>query len=84
MLQMGYLTNSEDYAKISDSQFQKRIGEAVAQAFLNTVDWESQKADLRFLIAWTNRLKQKLLPIEIDSVFISISVVQVLFTERLR
>ncbi len=38
MLQMGYLTNSEDYAKISDSQFQKRIGEAVAQAFLNTVD----------------------------------------------
>lgn len=38
MLQMGYLTNSEDYAKISDSQFQKRIGEAIAQAFLNTVD----------------------------------------------
>ena len=38
MLQMGYLTNSEDSAKISDSQFQKRIGEAIAQAFLNTVD----------------------------------------------
>lgn len=38
MLQMGYLTNSEDYAKISDSQFQKRLGDAIAQAFLETVD----------------------------------------------
>lgn len=38
MLQLGYLSNSEDYAKISDSQFQDRIGDAVARAFLNTVN----------------------------------------------
>lgn len=38
LLQMGYLTNSEDYSKITDPQFQNRIGSAIAQAFLNTIN----------------------------------------------
>lgn len=38
LLQMGYLSNQEDYDKITDSQFQAKIGEAIAQAFLDTVN----------------------------------------------
>lgn len=38
LLQIGYITSPVDTAKISDTRFQNRIGNAVAQAFLNTVN----------------------------------------------
>ena len=38
LLELGYITNPDDYAKITDSEYQERIGEAVASAFLNTID----------------------------------------------
>lgn len=38
LVQMGYLTNDQDYSKITDSTFQKNIGEAVTAAFLDTID----------------------------------------------
>lgn len=38
LLQMGYLSNDQDYAKITDPQFQQKIAQAIAQAFLDTVD----------------------------------------------
>lgn len=38
LLQLGYVTNTSDYSKISDSRFQDRIANAVTLAFLETVN----------------------------------------------
>lgn len=38
LLELGYITNPDDYAKITDSEYQDRIGEAVASAFLKAID----------------------------------------------
>lgn len=38
LLQAGYITNPQDYARLSDSKFQNRIAEAVTQSFLSTVN----------------------------------------------
>lgn len=38
LLQIGYITNPQDYARMSDSKFQQRIANAVTQAFLSVID----------------------------------------------
>ena len=38
LLELGYVTNPDDYAKLTDSSYQDRIGEAVAEAFLKVVN----------------------------------------------
>lgn len=38
LLQAGYITNPSDYAKLADTKFQARLANAIAQAFLNTID----------------------------------------------
>lgn len=38
LLQIGYITNPQDYARLSDSKFQERIANAITQAYLNVVD----------------------------------------------
>lgn len=38
VLQLGYLTSAEDYSRLKDPNFQKRIAQQIAQAFLNTVN----------------------------------------------
>lgn len=38
LLQAGYITNPSDYAKLADTKFQTRLANAIAQAFLNTID----------------------------------------------
>lgn len=38
LLELGYLTNPDDYSKLTDSSYQDRIGEAVAQAFLDVIN----------------------------------------------
>lgn len=38
LLQIGYVTNPQDYSRMSDSKFQTRIANAVTRAFLNTVN----------------------------------------------
>lgn len=38
LLQIGYVTNPQDYSRMTDSKFQTRIANAITQAFLNTVD----------------------------------------------
>ena len=38
LLELGYLTNPDEYAKLMDSSYQDRIGEAVAEAFLKVVN----------------------------------------------
>ncbi|WP_294730917.1 N-acetylmuramoyl-L-alanine amidase [uncultured Faecalibaculum sp.] len=38
LLELGYITNPDDYAKLTDTSYQDRIGEAVAEAFLKVVN----------------------------------------------
>ncbi len=38
LLQMGYITNPSDYARLSDSKFQDRLAQAIAQSFLTSID----------------------------------------------
>ena len=38
LLQLGYITNPQDYSKLSDPKIQERIGQAVTQSFLNSVN----------------------------------------------
>mgnify|MGYP004449844123 FL=1 len=38
LIQMGYLTNSEDYAKLTDPAFQGKLANSISQAFLNSVN----------------------------------------------
>lgn len=38
LLQVGYITNPQDYERMSDTKFQTRIAQAITQAFLDTVD----------------------------------------------
>lgn len=38
LLQIGYITNPQDYARLSDSKFQERIANAITQAYLDTIE----------------------------------------------
>ncbi len=38
LLQLGYVTNPQDYSKLSDPKIQERIGQAVTRSFLNSVN----------------------------------------------
>lgn len=38
LLQLGYLSNSQDYARLSDPAFQSRLAAQIAQAFLTAVN----------------------------------------------
>lgn len=38
LLQLGYITNPQDYAKLADSKFQGRLAQAISQAFLDSID----------------------------------------------
>jgi N-acetylmuramoyl-L-alanine amidase len=38
LLELGYITNSDDYSKLTDPSYQERIGQAVAQAFLDVLN----------------------------------------------
>ncbi len=38
LLQAGYITNPSDYAKLSDTKFQARLANAIAQAFLKVIN----------------------------------------------
>lgn len=38
MIELGYITNSEDYNKLTDDSFQNKIALAIAEAFLDTIN----------------------------------------------
>lgn len=38
LLQLGYITNPQDYASLSDPKIQSRVADAIAKAFLEAVD----------------------------------------------
>ncbi|MCF0246646.1 MAG: N-acetylmuramoyl-L-alanine amidase [Ileibacterium sp.] len=38
LIQMGFLTNSDDYDKLSDSAFQTKLANAISQAFLDSIN----------------------------------------------
>ena len=37
-LQLGYLTNREDYSKLTDTSYQEKIGQAITNAFLKVIN----------------------------------------------
>lgn len=38
LLQLGYLTNNDDYTKLSDPEFRDQLADAIVKAFLQTVN----------------------------------------------
>ncbi len=38
LLELGYLTNAEDFAQLTDSAYQQKIGSAIAQAFVEAIN----------------------------------------------
>lgn len=38
VLQLGYLTSTEDYQRLADPAFQQKLSSQIAQAFLNSID----------------------------------------------
>ena len=38
LIEMGYLTNNEDYSKLTDVSFQEKIGQAISNAFLKEIN----------------------------------------------
>lgn len=38
LLELGYLSNSDDYAKLTDETFQQKIADAITQAFLDKIN----------------------------------------------
>lgn len=38
MIDLGYLSNPDDYARLTDTEYQEKIGQAITQAFLKAVE----------------------------------------------
>ncbi|WP_374044124.1 N-acetylmuramoyl-L-alanine amidase [uncultured Holdemanella sp.] len=38
LLELGYLSNTEDYTKLTNESFQEKIADAIAESFLDKIN----------------------------------------------